>query len=107
MLQVVVLLVVLVSLSLHTYFFPYQSTIANILDVMFQTNLLALLLLEAMPQIQQNLFVFPVDTEESGCNNNFSELSSIVYVLGPVYYFPLVASVTTLLLYLLHVLIKR
>ena len=77
------------STSLYTYNFPYKSKAANILEVMLQLNFLALLLLESMQLVKDELFLFNKDTIDGICNNDFSNISNIVILLIPLYYAPL------------------
>ena len=100
------MLVILISLSLYTYFFPYKSTAANILDVILQLNLLALLLLDAMPQLTQDWFMFSTDTTEDDCSNTFDSISTIVYFLAPVFYLPLLVTPAAVLIYLLCTIVR-
>ena len=79
-----------VSLSLYTYNFPYKSKVANILEVVLQLNLLILLLLEYTFVLREDLFVFSGDTSVGVCDNDFTNISYIVILLAPIYYMPLV-----------------
>ena len=90
LLQVYALLVLIASLFLYAYNFPYKSKVANILEVVLQLNFLILLLLEYTLVLREDLFVFSGDTSVGVCDNNCTNISYIVILLAPVYYMPLV-----------------
>ena len=97
-------LVLVVSLSLHSYHSPYKSRTANLLEVILHLNFLALLLLELTPIVREELFVFSVNTYNTACSNVFSHVSYIVFLLAPIYYAPilllLIVAITYLVIYI-------
>jgi hypothetical protein len=75
---------------------PYKSMVANISELAIQLNFLILLLLELSPFVREDLFVFSGGADGGVCDNIFSNVSFIVFLLAPIYYMPLlVVSVGT------------
>ena len=98
------IVVLVISLSVYTYNFPYKTRTANILEVIIQFNFLTLLVLNSIPVLQERLFVFHRETTDGICSNNFSSISYLVILLVPVHYLPLllfiVVAIAHLILYL-------
>lgn len=99
-LQVYAIFVLVVSLCLYTYYMPYRSKLANILELAMQLNFLVLLVLEHAPFVREDLFVFSENTDAGYCDNSFSNFSNIVILLAPIYYVPLLVICVVAVVYL-------
>lgn len=93
--QVYASLVLLVMIALYGFVQPYRSKVANILELVFQTNFFVFILLENTPLIRDNLFTFPVEdpTTTSVDESYESSISNLTWLLTPFYYLPLIVFV--------------
>ncbi len=79
-LQVYLIILLIVVLSTICFWLPYQRLLSNSVEIIVLVNLIVLLLLDATPIIRELLFVF----------TKRSSVSYISWLLGSIYYFPLV-----------------
>ena len=102
--QVYASIVLVVLIALYGYAQPYRSTLANILELIFQTNFLILILLEGTSLIRDSLFTFPVTDNISSTRDYESGTSPLTWLLLPFYYLPVVVFVLVCTAYGVHYL---
>lgn len=97
----------IISICLYFYNLPYKKTATNVLEIFLQLNFVTLLLLETMPFVKDELFLFPPQTSVGTCSDTFSEVSYITILLIPVYYTPVCLLIVVSSVYLILYLMKR
>jgi len=88
----------MMSLALYAYVMPYKDMLVNIIELLFQSSLMLLLLLRSTRTVVDTYLVFPYNSGSSGttCFNKHS-IATLTWLLFPFAYFPLAAIVVVII----------
>ena len=87
--------ILMTTLAVYAYVFPYKDMLVNIIELFFQLNLLIFLLLRSTKNVIDNYLKFP--SYDFGDNTDTNECLSehgiayLTWILFPFAYLPLVA----------------
>jgi hypothetical protein len=101
--EAVPVLLMAVYTTVYGYIQPYKCRLSNLIEAAVNLNFLVLLILNATTFFRDDYLTFPSQSQSANdsCSDSVTGIATVSWVLMPLYYLPLVAFCTILIVVLL------